>query len=288
MARNDNINDQGEKRVEKRPLVKILKSFIIVYSSLVKILKHFIKIKFIKVKRFGKSFYVTGNLDYLFYWNKCWEPQTHKILSKLLDLNHSFIDIGAFIGPTVLYGAHFAKKVYAIEPDPIAFKELKKNVSLNPELKEKIELHEKCINSHSGKVRFGNMLKGGDSISSLQFADSKISWIVDGITFDEFIKENKIRDCNFIKVDIEGGEAIVLPSMKNYLKRNKPVLHLSMHPPFFKNAKEDTKKIIDALEIYNNIYTDEGKKIELNDLLSKKRLKRCYAIIATDKKYGAY
>lgn len=267
-------------------LIKIVLFFLTIPALIAKVLNHFIKQRPMKVERYGKSFFVSGNPEYFFFWkNKSWERNTHKIFDKFLDSNHSYIDIGAWIGPTVLYGAQMAKKVYAIEPDPIAFKELEKNVSLNPELKEKIKLHEKCINSRSGKVKFGTMSKGGDTLSSLLFADSKTSWIVDGITFDEFINGNKIKDCNFIKIDIEGGEAIVLPSMKNYLKRNKPVLYLSMHPPFFNNPEEGTRKIIDVLKIYKNSYTDEGEKIELNDLLSKKKLKKFYGIVATDKEW---
>jgi len=225
-------------------------------------------------------------MEYFFYWkNKFWETSTHKILDKFLDSNHSYIDIGTFIGPTVLYGAFNAKKVYAIEPDPIAFKELEKNVLLNPGLIEKIELYQKCIHIRSEKIKFGSMLNGGDSMSSLLFTNSKTSWIVDGITFNDFILKNNIRDCNFIKMDIEGGEAIVLPSMKNYLEINKPVLFLSIHPCFFDDIVKDTNKIIDVLKIYKNVYTEKGKKIELKNLLTKNTVKGFYEVIVTDREW---
>jgi FkbM family methyltransferase len=214
--------------------------------------------------------------------SKYYEPNTHKIFDKFLDPNHSYIDIGAFIGSTVLYGAHLAKKVYAIEPDPIAFNELQKNVLLNPLLQHKIELHQKCLYLRSEKVKFGSMAHGGDSMSSLLFASAPTSWFVDGITFQEFIRENKITDCNFIKMDIEGGELLILPSMEEYLAREKPILYLSMHPHFFQDPKSDTQRIIEVLRNYKNIYTDERKKIELSSLLSEKRLRKKYAIIATD------
>jgi FkbM family methyltransferase len=257
------------------------------YSSIARKLTNIIKPKPIKVSRFGRTFFVSGNLEYLLFWiYKFWERETYKIFNKFLDSNYSYIDIGAWIGSTVLYGAYLSKKVYAIEPDPIAFMELKKNVSLNPMLKEKIELHQKCINYKSGNVKFGNIGGGGDSTSSLLFPDSKTGWTVDGITFDEFIRENEINDCNFIKMDIEGGEVIVLPSMKIFLEKNKPILYLSMHPNIFKNPEEDTKKVIDVLKIYKNIYSDKGKKIELYDLLLQKKLKNRYSIVATDEEWN--
>jgi len=260
----------------------IYSSFVLIARGLNKLIKP--KPKMINL--YGKKINVTGNFEYMFFWSKIYEKNTYRIFDKFLDPDHSCIDIGAFIGSTVLYCAKIAKKVYAFEPDPIAFAELKKNVSLNPNIKEKIQINQKCINDRLGKVRFGNISKGGDSTSSLKFADSNTSWIVDGITFETFVKDNNINDCNFIKMDIEGGETIVLPTMKDYLKLNKPILFLSMHPIFFKDPINDTKKIIEVLKIYKFIYTDSGEKIELDELLSKKRLRGRYAIVAMNKEFN--
>lgn len=51
-----------------------------------------------------------------------------------------------------------------------------------------------------------------------------------GVTFAEFVFQNRIDDCNFIKIDIEGGEYCVVPTMLEHLKRYRPTLHLSLHP----------------------------------------------------------
>jgi FkbM family methyltransferase len=290
------VVDQTNRRdtaIENEVLVKPFLLFLNVCTSTIRKLTHFIKPRPIKIERYGKTFFVSGNLEYLLFWRlKSWERETYRIFNKFLDSNNSYIDIGAWIGPTVLYGSQIAKKVYAIEPDPIAYKELEKNISLNPELKEKIELHEKCINTLSGKVKFGSMLKGGDSMSSLLFTDSKTKWIVDGITFDEFIKINKVNDCNFIKMDIEGAEEVILPTMKNYLMKKKPTLYLSIHPRFFKNPEITTRKIFNDLLIYKNLYIHEGKKIGLEDMLSRSRLKSqyklkaSYGVVATDQEWN--
>ena len=278
---------KNEKRIIENQHLKRFGYFLYTsYIIIARVIHKIIKPRPKKINLIGKEIIISNNLQYLFFWNKNYENYTYKIFDRYLDPAHSYIDIGAFIGSTVLYGANIAKKVYAIEPDPIAFSELKRNVSLNPNLKDKIEIHQKCINNKSGQVRFGNIAKGGDSTSSLQFSDSKTSWIVDGVTFEEFIEKNNIKNCNFIKMDIEGGEAIVLPSMKDFLEKNKPILYLSMHPIFFKDAVEDTKKIIKVLNIYKNIFTDSGQKISLDDLLSKKRLRSRYAILAMDDEFN--
>jgi len=276
-------NDYKNSNITTR--IKLVVIIITSYISFVRWLHRFVKPKPKKIKLNKKEFIISGNLEYIFFWSKNYEKNTYRILDKFLDKNHSYIDIGAFIGSTLLYSAYQSKKAYGIEPDPIAFKELQLNVSLNPLLKDKIELRQQCINFQSGKLKFGNIARGGDSTSSLHYKDSKTSWIVDGITFEEFVKENNIVDCNFIKMDIEGGEIIVLPTMRKFLEKEKPVLYLSVHPIFFKDPICDTKKIIEILGIYKNIYTDEGEKISPDFLLSKNRLKRRYAIIATDRDY---
>lgn len=281
-------NEKTTKRMENKIITKI--GLCIISSSVffARQFNRFIHLKPIQINRYGKRFFVSGNIEYFLFWEyKSWEQDTYRILEKYLDAEHSYIDIGAWIGPTVLYAAHIAKKTYAIEPDPLAFKELEKNVSLNPELKQKISLHEKCINVSSGKVRFGSPSMGGDTISSLRFGNSENAWVVDGITFDDFLKENIITDCNFIKMDIEGGEAIVLPTMRHHLEKHKPTLHLSMHPQFFDDPMNDTASITDVLKIYKNLYVEGKKKIDVSELLSKKRLKSRYTIVATDKEMDA-
>src|ERR1700687_4776653 len=40
---------------------------------------------------------------------------------------HCYIDVGAWIGPTLLYGCQLAKMAYGLEPDPIAFAELEQH-----------------------------------------------------------------------------------------------------------------------------------------------------------------
>jgi len=121
-------------------------------------------------------------------------------------------------------------------------------------------------------------------MSSLLFSDSKISMMVKSLTLDKFIQLNNIDDCNFIKIDIEGGELIILPNIKRYLEKNKPTIHLSLHPPFFKKPKIGLKKIINILKIYKNIFNSGGTKVDLaRYVLSKKKLNGFFSIVVTDR-----
>ena len=212
-----------------------------------------------------------------------WEFSTFQIFDEFLDKEHSYIDIGAWVGPTVLYGCQLAKHCYAIEPDPVALKILQENIDLNLSLANNITLYKGCIGDRSGIMRLGNNAQFGDGMSSLVFNKNNKLLDVQSLTFDEFIKRNNINDCNFIKMDIEGGEVRVLPTMRKYLQEKIPTLFLSLHPFWFENKEKDCNSVIDILSIYPHVYCVDGKKINLDELSVglMSMSSRNYSVIAT-------
>jgi len=65
-----------------------------------------------------------------------------------------------------------------------------------------------------------------------------------------------------IKIDTEGGEAFILPAMKDYLLKDKPTLWLSFHD-LEENVMPPIREI---LQQYKHVYNQEGNKIEVNSL----------------------
>jgi len=208
------------------------------------------------------------------YGSGIWESDTRIVFNRFIDSQHSYIDIGAWIGPTLLLGCQLAKRAYGIEPDPIAYTELVDNINYNLPLTSNVQLFNICITSISGRIIFGSRGDGGDSMSSLLFSNEKTSWMVDGLNFQEWIEQNKINDCNFIKIDIEGGEYSVLPTMVAYLRNHRPTLHLSLHPCFLGELAAqsmsarlkrsilrlgNTIRLLKMLKFYKYLYDPSGK-----------------------------
>lgn len=215
-----------------------------------------------------------------------WEPETFKVFDRFLDGDHSFLDIGAWIGPTTLYGSKLAKSCYSFEPDPVAFEELKRNVSLNPGIAEKINLQNSCIWNKNGQTTLGSESDPGDSMSSVMFEESERSFDVECTTLQSFLRENKIEDCNFIKMDIEGGEAIVLPSIKDYLKAEKPTIQLSIHPQFFPDRREMESELSEIMGAYRNIYSISGEQLSIKDVMEyQMQLDKASDLVFTDEKW---
>jgi FkbM family methyltransferase len=56
------------------------------------------------------------------------------------------------------------------------------------------------------------------AVSNMKYSKNYIEEIVDCITFDDWISQNKDINVGFIKIDVQGFEKEVLDGMRNFLK----------------------------------------------------------------------
>ena len=222
-----------------------------------------------------------------------WESDTNAIFDRFIDAQHSYIDIGTWIGPTLLYCCQTARMAFGLQPDPIAYAELGQNLAMNSRLAAKVRVLNACIAPQSGEVALGSRGDGGDSTSSLLFGKKKTHWTVKAYSFNDFIQQNEVVDCNFIKMDIEGGEYQILPSMVDYLKTHRPTLHLSLHPSYLKMKPLGwigrviarllgTRRIIRSVSFYRHMYDHTGRALTPSRLLWLCRAKITMDIVLTD------
>lgn len=216
------------------------------------------------------------------FWNSVssgsWEPYTFEIMKKYLRLYKSYIDIGAWIGPTVLYGAQLARNCFAFEPDSVAFKILMQNLAENPGIQNVIALNN-AIAPATGPVRIGAHSHYGDSMTG--FYGMKDHRTVSGISLESILA--KLPDINFIKMDIEGGEAEILPAAISSLRGDRaPTLYLSLHGPMYPGSLEDYfNLIIPAIAQYKYILDGRGQQISLDGI---RQLTGYQAIVCTNEK----
>ena len=75
-----------------------------------------------------------------------WEPDTYKVFKELLRSDSVFVDIGAYIGPTMIFAAALGvKKIHAVEPNLTSFLQAQQNCEMNEVLSSKVILHRVCI-----------------------------------------------------------------------------------------------------------------------------------------------
>lgn len=239
-----------------------------------------------RVVRNGRHWLVNNKETW--FWDRVengdWEPHTFSVFDRFLNPEHSYIDVGAWIGPTVLYGAHLARHCYAMEPDPVAFSRLRENVLLNESLQPRITLSPQCLSATCGPVSLGNKTStaGGDSMSSLLFAGDAVNWEVSGITLERFLLDQTIRDCSFIKMDIEGGEFEVLPAIAGCLTERRPTLYLSLHPELVPDAEQRVTALYDAIAFYRHVYTPALREVGPEVVLDPVTFQTCYELVLSD------
>ncbi len=216
-----------------------------------------------------------------------WENDTFYILDYYSNKDKYYIDIGAWIGPTVLYSADKYKHIIAFEPDPVAYNRLMVNIQSNNF--DNIAVINKGVSDKTGISEFGGNGKLGNSMSTLLVSlDNKEDffndygrtnqWLdneerkkniitIQTITLEECLYEKNISIENIalIKMDIEGGEYIVIPQIYNFLNKYKPVFYISLHYVFL--PRNNIIEIINMLfSIYKNcyIFDNNGTKISVS------------------------
>lgn len=212
------------------------------------------------VVREGKTYTVAEGHEWFWkmFANATWEPSTFKIFDKFLDKEKTFVDIGAWIGPTVLYAAPKAKQVFCFEPDPIAYKSLVQNLTLN-NIKNVVP-YPVAVAANWGGIDFGTKHQLGDSMSSVLWA-KKGGAQVPAVSLEAVIHD---LQPNFIKIDIEGGEKTIFDNAILAMAECKPTIHLSLHTPWFKDDLVGFQdSITESLEAYPYFYDENLRPITL-------------------------
>jgi len=177
---------------------------------------------------------------YKIWFRKCSAYSSIDIYMEIFKENHHFlipefsgksenlvVDIGANEGYyTLKLKQNNAKcKVIAVEPNPLAFEILKKNLKVNK--LQNVILVNKAICSKSGKMGF-EMVVNVSAIGAKNLRIMQRPWLkkemiekikVDCITLSELFRDYKIEKVDILKIDVEGMELKILKSGKNLLNK---------------------------------------------------------------------
>lgn len=154
------------------------------------------------------------------------------------------IDVGANIGIVTQFMRDFAKIVYAIEPSPENFEALKKNVEFNKW--NNVIPFNFALSDKDGKANFNILLKnrtGNSLVYDFGGAENRKTVEVNTKRFDTFFTENNIEEVDFVKLDVEGAEDMILYSdgFKNIVNKIKAIM-IEFH--FAKVDKPRADKLI--------------------------------------------
>lgn len=165
------------------------------------------------------------------YWLGTYEQDLQQAITDWVEPGSVVYDLGANIGYVSLLLARAVGKtgrVFAFEPLPANQARLRKNLELNPGLN--IMLVPSAVADKTGESLFS--VHFSDDMGKLanlpgretNFAE-QIS--VQTVALDDFVATNPIPQV--VKIDVEGGEVLVLQGMRQLLKTSRPLLFLELH-----------------------------------------------------------
>lgn len=140
------------------------------------------------------------------------------------------LDLGGCWGDTALYFASLVEnegKVFSYEFIPSNLEIFNKNLSLNPNLSNRIQIVEHPVWSESGKNLY-YVDNGPASKVSFDLPDAKADSI-STLNVDDLVENYNIDKVDFIKMDIEGAERYALKGAEKTIRKFKPKLAISIY-----------------------------------------------------------
>lgn len=211
-------------------------------------------------KQMGSAIYWRGAHD--------WAPIF--VLEKYLNPGDTFIDVGANQGEYSLWAARKtgAKgKVVAFEPMQQLFNQLTENIQLNKQFQKTIKPVKLGLSDKKETVTLYASADSNEGTNTIYNSD-KFNIETGKIqldTLDKQVKELKISQVNFLKIDVEGAELQVLKGALDTLHQHRPILMLEVNKDACIAGGYQPEDILDILKPFNYSFS----KIGLRGSLSK-------------------
>jgi FkbM family methyltransferase len=175
---------------------------------------------------------VTGMQTSVYFLGE-YEKAFTDIVTSLLRPGDTCIDAGANFGwYTSLFHKVCGEKgeVHAFEPMPPTFAELEQNYDLmgSP---PNVVINNLALGSEAGELVI-NLFEGlptGHASLSDHGRDDAVSFICRVVTLDSYMQERSVRNVDFVKVDIEGAELMLLRGAgRLFTQRTPPIFLMEM------------------------------------------------------------
>jgi len=156
--------------------------------------------------------------------------------------NYTIIDVGANFGYLSMVWAQTVAKegsVYSFEPHPQLFGSLNRTVYSN-KLETIVRLENLAVGLTSKKIIL-NLSNASSNLLELNNTQTEKKPI-EMVSIDDYYSENKLEECDLIKIDVDGIEMEILKGAKETIKKFSPILIVET------NGNEEIVSYMDKLE----------------------------------------
>jgi len=160
-------------------------------------------------------------------WLGSYEYDKQRAFASAVKWGSTVFDVGAHVGFYTLLASELVGpegRVFAFEPLPSNVVLLREHLRINHT--RNATVIEAAVGDHSGVVGF----KRGSS-TAMGYVSSTGDLEVESVALDELISKQELPVPQYVKIDVEGGEVLVLQGSLGLLKQEHPMLFLATHGP---------------------------------------------------------
>lgn len=170
----------------------------------------------------GKRWILTSGSNFL---AGRYEPEKTRAIADVVQPGDVVFDIGAHVGYfTVLMSGIVGSegRIFAFEPRGINKHFLKRHLKANR--CENVEIIEACVGNRTGTARLETRVGTGTG-----YVSDSGNVEVEMVTIDGLVESGRLPRPDFIKMDVEGGEMMVLEGAAKTIEAHHPRMVLATH-----------------------------------------------------------
>jgi FkbM family methyltransferase len=180
-------------------------------------------------------------------------------------------DVGANIGSMALKFAQLAPDghIYAFEPTYFAYRKLRRNMTLNPQLEKRITaaqlfLSDQSYSDHRLQAYASWKVNGRQGRThSLHGGAVKRADRIPAVSLDDFCQNQQIGRLDLIKIDTDGHELHILKGARQTIENFSPIIVFELGAYTLKERNEDFQDYVDLFSTlnYTLLNSKNGEKI---------------------------
>ncbi|HEY8279099.1 MAG TPA: FkbM family methyltransferase [Bdellovibrionota bacterium] len=196
-----------------------------------------------------------------------YEKDTTQIIRRLVKRDAICLDIGANVGAITLALADTVGtggKVLAFEPGPTFFSRLERNISENPDMKNRVVLQNVALSGKSGTIQWQLSDTGSTATTSPDGMSPHSPTIdVTAVRMDDLPLIRELPRLDFIKIDVDGLEFEILRGGRSVLERHKPIIYTETN--MWNEAMKESARQLELLllDLKYQLFRIDAKSLDL-------------------------
>jgi FkbM family methyltransferase len=181
---------------------------------------------------------LSQGIDFAIFLLGSFEPNTVAALRRNIKPGATVLDIGSNIGAHTLNMACFVGsegRVLSFEPTDFAFKKQRRNLELNPEIKDRVRMLQYFLTAESKAplpptIYSSWPLLQTDAVHKKHRGQAMETTGARTATLDEVLSAERIDKVDLVKLDVDGFECDVLGGATTMIERDRPIFVMELSP----------------------------------------------------------